>query len=95
MDRGVAELSPGRQVIVERRISAAARRLQEALARDLDASHADYAATIATRKGRAPRIPCKRGSVARHLLPRDRAWPDRREGAAQILRGTLFRYTRD
>ena len=41
------------------------------------------AATIATRRPR----PAPRGSVARAASgPRDRAWPDRREGAAQILR---------
>ena len=47
------------------------------------------AATIATRMGRDPRLlqsASAWGSVARRLPPCDRAWPDRREGAAQLLR---------
>jgi hypothetical protein len=93
MERGVATLSPRdwrAQTLTRRPLFAGG------ACPDLDASRAGtYAATIATRMGRAPRIPCKRGSVARHLLPRGRAWPDRREGAAQSLRGILCRNTLD
>ena len=46
------------------------------------------AATIATRMGRDPRpvsIAERVGLGRAAQLPRDRAWPDRREGAAQLL----------
>ena len=64
-----------RHVIGGRRISTAARRLQEALARDLYASHADYAATIAPRTGRdaafrARRLGCAASFAAQESVAR-------------------------